>query len=676
MDYRAELYPVAFNPLLIKPERPLPREVAIVGAGSIGPDIGYYFKSASPQIKLFLVDIVEEALRNAEKRYQGYAQKAVARKKMKEDEAKKVLENIIYTTDYSQIKNCDLVVEAATEELSLKQIIFAQIEEVVSEDAIIASNTSAIPAERLFLKMKKPERCTIAHFMAPAWRSLPLEVIRWNKADPKVVDYLLWMFCATGKLPMITDDSIAFALSRIMDNWCNEAGYLLDVATASEIDKVANEFMAAGPFFVLNFTEGNHLIVETFTLHREEGSHYQAAPIFKSVDHWHTIEPGAKLEVPEDIKNTVRDRLLGILFSQSFDIINRGIATPEDFNICCQIGFAFKKGPFDIMRDLGEAETNRIIKKFQAERPGFPGPEKSFAQYQDFKRHILVDDMDGVKIITIRRPQFMNAINDEVNNEILAVMKENEDNPKVKGFIITGYGNSAFCSGAELGRIPEMLGNSEASVQFGRDCSQLLYFIDQTSKPVVAAVNGMALGGGMEIALRCHSAVATKNAVFQFPEVTLGLLPGIGGCVVPFRRWPASDEAFITMLTTGKAINYQEAVSMGIVKKTADNYLDMVKAAVDEVNNLQGKVERIPDGKVDIPEVKVPEQPIDATGKLPLSKEAVGIIAKTIKSGAAATSFKDALEIGYKGFGEVMLTEAAKEGVSAFLEKRPAVFKK
>ena len=72
MDYKAKIYPTIFNPLLIKPARPLPREVAIVGAGTIGPDIGYYFKSALPEIKLFLVDIVEEPLRNAEKRLQGY----------------------------------------------------------------------------------------------------------------------------------------------------------------------------------------------------------------------------------------------------------------------------------------------------------------------------------------------------------------------------------------------------------------------------------------------------------------------------------------------------------------------------------------------------------------------------------------------------------------------------
>jgi len=673
VDYKAKIYPTVFNPLLIKPERPLPKEVAVVGAGAIGPDIGYYFKSALPEIKLFLVDIVEEPLRNAEKRLQGYAEKAVARRKMKEDEAKRVLENINYTMDYSQIKNCDLVIEAATENIPLKQKIFAQIEGIVGEDTIITSNTSSIPADRLFLGMKKPQRCTITHFFFPAWRSLPVEVIRWEKCAPKVVDYLFWMFAAMGKVPIISDNAICFILDRVFDNWCNEAAYLLDIATASQIDKVAEEFVPAGPFFALNYGRGNPIIVETNTLQMEEGSHYRPAPVFRSVDNWLVPGPGAKVEVPENVKKIIRDRLLGVVFSQSFDVINRGIGTMEDLNLGCQIALAFKQGSFDLMRDLGEAETERIIKKFQAERPGFPGIEKPFSEYQDFNRHILVDDMDGVKIIAIRRPQVMNATNGEMDEEILAILKEGENDPKVKGFVITGYGQT-FSAGRDIGDFPKLLGNAEASAQYARDASELLYFMDQMDKPLVAAVNGIALGGGLEVALRCHSIVATKNATFQFPEITLGILPGVGGCVIPYRKWPASAEVFHEMLCLGRTVNAQEATDIGMVKKLTDNYLDMVKAAIEEVNRLQGKVERVPDGKVDIPEIKLPEQPM--TGKLALSKEAVSIVAKTIKNGAVATSFKDALEIGYRGFGEIACTDAAKEGISAFLERRQPEFKK
>jgi enoyl-CoA hydratase/3-hydroxyacyl-CoA dehydrogenase len=260
-----------------------------------------------------------------------------------------------------------------------------------------------------------------------------------------------------------------------------------------------------------------------------------------------------------------------------------------------------------------------------------------------------------------------------MDGEILAVLKEGKNDPKVKGFVITGYGQT-FSAGRDIGDFPKVLGDAEASAQYARDSSELLYFMDEMDKPIVAAVNGIALGGGFEVALRCHSMVATKNATFQFPEITLGILPGVGGCVIPYRKWPKSAETFHEMLCLGRAITAQEAASIGMLKKVADNYFDMIKAAIEEVNRLQGKVGRVPDGKVDIPAIKLPEQPM--AGKLTLSKEAVSIVAKTIRNGATAISFKDALEIGYRGFGEIACTDAAKEGISAFLEKRQPEFKK
>ena len=365
MDQARRLYPYRTNPLLIPPKRPLPRAIAVIGAGTIGPDIGYYLKSALPQITLYLVDVADKPLKMAEARLSGYAKKAVEKGKMKEDRAKAVLQNIIYTQDYGQIKACDLVIEAATENIPLKQKIFETVEGLVAKDTIITSNTSSIPADRIFNTMKEQGRATITHFFAPAWRSLPVEVISWAGGRQDVVDYLCWFFAATGKVPIMTDNAICFMLDRVFDNWCNEAAYLLNSATASQIDKVAEEFVFAGPFFVLNLANGNPIIVETNTLQMEEGSHYRPAGILKSVDRWVTPRPGSRVEVPQDLRTQIRDRLLGILFSQSFDILDRGIGTPEDLNFGCQIALGFKKGPLDIMRDLGEAEGRAHHGEFQ-----------------------------------------------------------------------------------------------------------------------------------------------------------------------------------------------------------------------------------------------------------------------------------------------------------------------
>jgi len=672
MDTESKLYPTARNPLLIQSKRPLPKEVAIIGAGTIGPDIGYYIKSALPDITLYLVDVADAPLQNAEKRLNGYAKKAMDRRKMTQDKAEAVMRNIYYSRDYSTIAKCDLVIEAATENIPLKQKIFQMVEEQVGEDTIITSNTSSIPADRIFSNMKHPERATITHFFAPAWRSLPVEVIRWDKTSPEVVDYLFWFFAATGKAPIITENAICFALDRIFDNWCNEAAYLLEHATASQIDKVAEEFVFAGPFFVLNMANGNPIIVETNTLQMEEGDHYLPASILNSVERWNTHRPGSRVEVPDELRALIRDRLLGIFFSQTFDIIDRGIATQADLNFGCQIALGFRKGPFDVMQDIGEAEVNRIMERFAKERPGFPAPKASFSEYQDFQRFVLVDDTDDVKVITIRRPQAMNALNQEITDEILEVLKKYNNDPQVKGFVITGYGTAAFSAGADIGRFPEVLGDKDASIRYAQGNAEVQRFMDQMEKPLVAAVNGMALGGGLEVAIRCHSIVTTKNAFFQFPEITLGILPGLGGCIVPYRKWPQGAALFHEMICLGRPIKAKEALSIGMVIDLAENAGDLLRKAVAEVWNRQGLASAVPDGKVEIPGIHIPDPPM--AGKQPLSKEAVSIIVKTVQAGAAADDFAEALEIGYRGFGDIACTDAAKEGISAFLEKRKPNF--
>ena len=104
-----------------------------------------------------------------------------------------------------------------------------------------------------------------------------------------------------------------------------------------------------------------------------------------------------------------------------------------------------------------------------------------------------------------------------------------------------------------------MLGDAPASAQYARDCSRLLVHLDRMKKPVVAALNGMALGGGLELAMRCHDIVALKRAWLQLPEVTLGIVPGIGAMVVPYRRWPHATATFNAMLRQAERLKAARA---------------------------------------------------------------------------------------------------------------------
>jgi 3-hydroxyacyl-CoA dehydrogenase len=363
MAKRQDLYPSYYNPYLVQTDRPVPDEMAVIGAGHIGPDIAYYLRTGAPDKKLYLVDVAEEPLKKAEQRFKSYAQKGLDRKKMTPEQAEQILGNIVYTTDYSQLKNCGLVIEAATENLDLKRKIFAQLEAIVAATCVLTSNTSGIPAQQIFSGMRHPERSTITHFFAPAWRSLAVEVINWDGASRELLDYLIWFFANTGKTPVVTDNVFSFLLNRIFENWTNEAAYLVDRATTYQVDAVCEEFVGAGPFFVLNMAGGNPITYESQQRRTAERACYAPSPVLLSVDKWNVAKPGTKVEVPEGLKQWIRDRMIGLVFSQCFDIADRNIGTREDLNFGSLVALGFKKGVFDVMEEMGEQEVARIMAK-------------------------------------------------------------------------------------------------------------------------------------------------------------------------------------------------------------------------------------------------------------------------------------------------------------------------
>lgn len=684
------------NPGLIPDTSEMPHRIGIIGAGTIGPDIGYYLKSAIPGLNLVLIDISPDALDRAVNRLHAYADKGVARGKLTPEQAEGVRQNLTTSVDYGDLDGCDWVIEAATENIELKKQIFSRVEDIAGRDCMITSNTSSIPAYSLFSHLRHPERTTVTHFFAPAFRNPVVEVIDWQQADAEFIRRLRRLFYVTGKVPMVTRDVVCFMLDRIFDNWCNEAGFLLAGATPAQVDYVAGSYVHAGPFFVLNMSNGNPIIIETNSLQAElEGNHYQPADIFhEALDRanpghpqfenegqnwdesgkWLTIKPGESADVPQAVAADIRDRLLGVLFSQTVDILDRDIGAAADLELGCRLAFAFRQGPLELMRELGEQESERILGKFCTQRPGMPGAQKPLGAYQDFHRFILVDELDGVKIITLRRPEALNAIHDEMTDEILALLKQYENDPHTTGFVITGYGVSAFSAGADIGRFPSMLGDRKQCIDYARVCSRLLVYLDNCSKPVVAALNGMALGGGLELAIRCHGIVAVKDAWLQFPEITLGIAPGIGGMVIPYRRWPDAAPAFHGMLLRAEKMTATAALELKVIDRLADTHEALLPDAITRVGELAGKRRGLADAPVDIaPPPAAEDEPRSFNGQR-MSAAVSAVIRQAVSDSAAAASLDKALELGYAAFAESAATAAAVEGISAFMEKRKPDF--
>lgn len=136
------------------------------------------------------------------------------------------------------------------------------------------------------------------------------------------------------------------------------------------------------------------------------------------------MAPGKTVPVADTVRAGIRDRLAGILYSQSMDILDRQIGSAADLELGCRLAFGFRQGPAALMRKAGAAEVDRVLARLCSERPGLPGRRRALEAYTDFARDILVDDVDGVRVITLRRPEALNALHDDLNDEILAADPE------------------------------------------------------------------------------------------------------------------------------------------------------------------------------------------------------------------------------------------------------------
>jgi enoyl-CoA hydratase len=250
---------------------------------------------------------------------------------------------------------------------------------------------------------------------------------------------------------------------------------------------------------------------------------------------------------------------------------------------------------------------------------------------------LLVTEENSICIITINRPDKLNALNKDVFNELDRAVDELIQNQNIKSAIITGAGNKAFVAGADISEFTE-LKISQASELAARG-QRVFDKIENSPKPIVAAVNGFALGGGCELALSCHFIYASENAKFGQPEVNLGLIPGYGG--TQRLTQVAGKSRAMEMLMTGKMINAKEAQQYGIV------------------NEVLASEELL---------AKVKEVLVLIQSKAPVA------VAKVIECVNNFDHTQQGYDFEIQKFAECFATEDMKEGASAFLEKRKPAF--
>lgn len=257
---------------------------------------------------------------------------------------------------------------------------------------------------------------------------------------------------------------------------------------------------------------------------------------------------------------------------------------------------------------------------------------------------LLVTAENGICTITINRPDKLNALNTTVIEELGAAIGEVYLNAEIKSAIITGSGPKAFVAGADISGFAGL--NKEDGMTLAKKGQDVFFKIENCPKPVVAAVNGFALGGGCELAMACHFRLCSENAKFGQPEVNLGLIPGYGGTQRLTQLVGKGKSMELQM--TSHLMDAQEALRCGLVNHvtTAETLIERTK---------------------DILQIIMTKAPI-AISKI------IECVNVAVVSDSAYTNGKSGYDKEVEAFGDCFATEDMKEGIAAFLEKRKASF--
>lgn len=642
--------------------------VAVLGAGTMGHGIAEVAALAGYRVKLR--DINEELVKK------GYDQIAWSLKKLSEkgtispQKADAALKLITPLVDLKEaVADADLIIEAVPEIMNLKLAIFKEIDTLAPPHAILASNTSSLSISELGRATRRPKQVVGMHFFSPVVRMALVEVIKGEQTSEETMHLVVELTKKLGKTPIrVEKDVRGFIVNRILI-----APYLCEAAWIVARGEASLEEIDSRMKFYENFPMG------PFELQDLTG-----------IDVGYNIMKEAGLAIPPVIERAVKEGRLGrktgrgfynyqdggatysreagqkfsplplyaLMVNEAAWLIEQKVSVADQIDLACQLGLNFPEGLLRRADRIGldkiVTELDRLYAHYKEERykankllremiqagktgegagEGFYRYKRESREYKTLTVH--KDKNTLVAYVSLNRPSRLNAINSEMREELPKVFAQLREDPDVRVIVLRGEGGKAFSAGADITEFTQ--GKPYQLVELG----EFFRTPELCPKPVIAAIDGFALGGGLELALACDFRLASKRSELGQPEIHLGLIPGGGGTQRLIRVVGPSRAKELCML--GERISAEQAAQWGLIDHVYENdkFEHEVKAFAEKL------AERAP----------------------------IAVrVAKQIMNVGADCSMEAALLLEREAFGLLFSTEDMLEGVNAFLSKRKPHF--
>ncbi len=652
--------------------------VAVLGAGVMGHGIAEVAALAGFEVKLY--DIKDEFVKSGLEKIRWSLSKFAEKKTITQEKADESFARINGTLSLEEaVKDADVVIEAAPEDIAIKKELFGQVSKLAPARTLLASNTSTLPIGEISGSVEKQSSFVGMHFFNPPPLMPLLEVIRGEKTDEESLALAIALGKKFGKEVVVCRKDVpGFIVNRILGPLLNEAAWTVErsQATVEQVDSMAlySVGLPMGLFELADYSgidtiykaglavsardASNVLVASSFKIKFDEGKFGR-----KTGEGFYKYS-GTGWERPTIAKEAGQGLDPLSVFAPAINaaawLLRNGVCTKEDLDKSVKLGLGFPDGVLQMADRWG---IDKIVASLQSKEKSsgeFYKPDpllvemvadgrlgtrggKGFYDYSTSEtkmEEIAVKVAPPLAWVVLNRPHRLNTITQKLVQELVTALRSLEADKSVRVIIIRGEGERAFSAGADLTSFDVAI--PAKIFDFARGWFEAFSVAERLNKPVIAAINGIAFGGGCELALACDFRLASEDAQIGLTETRLGLLPGAGGTqrLAKIVGLPKAKE----MVLFAQRLTADEALKVGLVNRVFKK-ADFESGVTEFASKL----------------AKQPPQ------SLKFAKQALNL------STQVPTDLGQLFEAS--GFGILLSTQDANEGISAMLEKREPDFK-